>query len=356
MPKVYDPSEVYQEHVHGKVLIYLDNMVWIEFADQEKSAKNDFITEVLEACKAAKSTQKVLFPISWASIHEVNNNKNLNAKLAQARIMDKLSDGVIFRNSDIIYNKELDSSIVWLLTGIYYPLELNKIFSYPIDFISDFSIDPYKESFLAKEIAQWQTHHVKKFLPLRSLEYLLDSGLLQEIQKNYDESKENYERNMKNTLLNNPKPNDFQMALRKEYSQVLKEKIFPEFEKFSKELLVIGKLDLEKYKESKSNLEECIMGKNWSWLCNFMSKMPALNLFCHFMANRTRNSEKKVTFNDFYDVEHACSAAAYADYIVTENHVADLLENVFKTVKKKVKVIRAGKLEDLTSVCQSLTN
>jgi hypothetical protein len=56
-----------------------------------------------------------------------------------------------------------------------------------------------------------------------------------------------------------------------------------------------------------------------------MAMMPSLDLFCHIMAERVSNRDRKVRAQDFHDVEHAV-AGVYADFFVTsDRNLFDIL-------------------------------
>jgi hypothetical protein len=57
-----------------------------------------------------------------------------------------------------------------------------------------------------------------------------------------------------------------------------------------------------------------------------MQAMPSLDLNCHIMAERARNSSRKPKAQDFFDVEHAVVGGVYSDFFVTsDGNLYDLL-------------------------------
>jgi hypothetical protein len=51
-----------------------------------------------------------------------------------------------------------------------------------------------------------------------------------------------------------------------------------------------------------------------------------LDIYCHIIAERSRNHSRKVRPQDFFDVEHAVVGGIYADFFVTmDGNLFDLL-------------------------------
>src|SRR5512140_981275 len=62
-----DPRAVYRDHVERKRLVYLDTNVYIELTH----AKTPDARACLAACRSAKASSRMLFPLSYALFSEL---------------------------------------------------------------------------------------------------------------------------------------------------------------------------------------------------------------------------------------------------------------------------------------------
>ena len=94
---------MFQAHIAGRRVIYLDNNIWIDFVE----GKSAVARETLELARIAQRSPVAIFPLAFASITELLTQALGDNSRRQGHLMEELSDGVSLRGPGQIRTLEI---------------------------------------------------------------------------------------------------------------------------------------------------------------------------------------------------------------------------------------------------------
>lgn len=337
--RIFDPKQVYRDHVEGRKVIYLDTMVWIQFTDQ----KTDVAKRAFDACLRAKELNRAIFPISYSAMGELIDQPIPENRVAQAKIMDALSSGVTFRELRHIQEVEIEAAVRFLRTEQTEEPDHSLLYSYAGDNIGDgyFQIPP---TFPEDKLDDF----LGLVLPrLRSVEGLITLDGVEKMQANHKGHLGRYKAEME---ADRSTASDFESALWEERKYCFDRIVRPRLvELFAAQC----EYDKEKIEQLFSRFRQTHGKGGPKTLALLLSHMPSTDLFAKIMAARVIDATRTVSQNDYYDTEHA-QFAVYADYFFTERNLAHILNNVCKVPQFRPSLHVERGLDRLVSVCAGL--
>ena len=322
-----NPHEIWHRHVKARRVVYLDTNVWIRLTD----AQTQLSTECLALCREAVRSGAVIFPLSYASISELRNQPSDAPREIQAALMDELSLGITFRDAHLIEKEEYQIAFQFLVGEDYQPVHRSVLFTYIVDYIGNGVItfsDEYTDKQILAFVEQW------KALPdIRSVSSFLNNSDLNKIKANQEAHARDYEIRFSETIKQSSE--HFRKSRQFSPERLRLEERMSLFN--SKVLPLFQAIMLERYTPdeviTKTNDICKEFGKRHGrggpkFIEKLFSLMPATELFAQLMASRVMNSKRAVRPQDFWDIEHARTPAAYADAFVTEDRgLVDLLSS-----------------------------
>lgn len=101
----------------------LDTSIWIRLADRN----DELAAQIADKLIRLKNAEKIICPLAPPTIWELR--KQTGASLTRmAKLMEELSENVTFRSHEQIFDREIESFLSYLITGIFTPLSLNQRF------------------------------------------------------------------------------------------------------------------------------------------------------------------------------------------------------------------------------------
>ena len=301
-----------------KTLVYMDSNVWIDLAERFQDLAN--------LCLKAVQSNRMLFPLSFATVHELIQQPTASKRSHVAVLMDDLSRGFCFLPSTQIQEIEADLALSVVLGKSTPTVDRDKILTRTVEFAGKMSLQFPPD---------WQEADIKKFTQLfaqqplmHSVKWLVNHPSANELQLSNREQMDRYVEHMTSGIKrinahfqNIPKNLRRKQFLLEERVSAVKTIISP---RISRNLLkVVGQ---EKLLATISEISKLVGGGSESRLNQIMNVMPSLDLCCQLIAERVCNYSRKVRRQDFYDVEHAIVGGAYADVFATsDGNLFDLL-------------------------------
>lgn len=313
---------VYRDRVHGRLLVYLDNNVWIDLVE----GRTDEARACRAACEEAVDSGVVLFPLTGAGIEELLDQPKEARPERQADLMDRLSRLVCFRAARHVWDHEARGTVdVYPVRGAVLP-DRRRLFTYVIEYISDGQLVFQPE---------WQSQHIPEFMELvqRSVgndvgvRWMLDHLPIDEMRARHQDAGRRYVREMQASIdgaakeLRRGGKLSSDRALRHERLWAFREYVQPAVRAEATERYGDrGALDF--FREGR----EVFGDGSAERLGALMLSMPSLDMMCELMAHRTMNPHRRVRREDMLDNEHAMVAPAYCDAFVTnDGNLYDLL-------------------------------
>src|SRR5687768_16319592 len=174
------PQTVYDEHVAGRAVIYLDTNVWIDLAQER--------TELARAVKAAaleaQARRNVIFPVSYPAASELMKQHVTSASRREAVVMDELSECVSFRAMHHV--REIEVLRVYGYVMEEAPRELrSQVFTATACFAGDGSMT-YPEGWAEDDAAAWTDFMWRELPGLAWLQERLPRELFEQNHANVD--------------------------------------------------------------------------------------------------------------------------------------------------------------------------
>lgn len=110
---VATPEQVFGKRVCGRKVIYLDTNAWSDLAE----VKTDDARFARDLALKAVEARLAIFPVSFSTITELLRRDVNPDSIAQAELMDTLSDGVAFRGNPHVRDLEILAAYDFMLTG-----------------------------------------------------------------------------------------------------------------------------------------------------------------------------------------------------------------------------------------------
>jgi hypothetical protein len=332
--RLVDVRDVYERHVRGKLLVYLDTNVFINLTRQKPTIDSSDAVACLAACRRAKASGRVLFPLSHALISELLEQKlsdeptSRTGHLARAALMDELSDGVSFRATHHIYDLEAEAAVPLLSGTQANAPDHTRMFTYaaewPADRVLEFPpsavwTDAAIQSLLKHAEKEWPSNSVLPLLErageqVRSSHRAIRQGKQAELAQSIARAADNV-RNTNGSV-------NWTRALRQEQEHVFRSCVLPALRR----ALAIGRPPNEA--SSLIAAAERLVNEgngNSLTLGQLLAAMPATGHHAELFARRVMNPERTYVDGDFLDNEHAEVPPAYCRAVVTERGLATLL-------------------------------
>ena len=306
--RLFEPSAIFQAHVHGRGVVYLDTGPWIDLADQKTPESR----ECLALCRNGIAQKKLIFPVSFASISELIDQPPEANPINQAKIMDELSEGVTFRSAETIYRLECEVAFSFLHEQKVVEMDRTLLFSYVGDYLGDGYIDFPK---------QWNDKSVELFLNYvdqarfgRSIEQLLSDETAKEKRASHLEKGAEYRERVQKEKEEKDTETVWEKLLLSERSWVFSNIVLPRLT----EQLLRGRSQVEVV-QMLAKVRDALGIGSPKRLEQLMKVLPSIDLFCQVMATTRLDKNRRVKANDFYDFEHARLPPAYSDVFVTND-------------------------------------
>lgn len=334
----YSPEKIYENHVRGRVVIYLDTSIWIELSDSKTSEAK----KCLETCLIAQNKKAAIFPLSCASISELLEQENGDSRTQQARIMDILSEGVTFRPSEEILKIEAEFAAPFLFgepaTGDAKSMAFTYILRYLGEVTSEISftkINPISVESLAKNLPLERLQEFHKACEAKRLQERKREQAVKELSQKYKLKNGKLDRS---SILNNERL------------------YFYENHVFS--LVVSTYLQRYGAEALKAKFENALrrFSNGPSRLSDFFHLMPSTELCCEINTARICNPGSKEKPGDFYDDLHADCAPAYSDiFAVQDAALCDFLRNRCQLPRSRGCIVTNG-LPELKAAMEEKIN
>lgn len=290
----YDPLQVFDRWIANREIIYLDNNIWIELADNQAPSAARTAQALLQDFR----DRRVLCPLSFAAISELIDQPNDIRRARRARLMDSLSDGVVLRNSSPICDAEAST----LAPGGDLAGVRREAFSLLLDYLGDHFLLAADDSDLAFKLVEFIRDYMRLNAEARSVARLLELSCINEMRSRHVlEARDYLARATRDT---DATRKDI-IANRLSRAQVLK-------------------------RVQQNVLDTClfrrVLGRNATLpppqepraLSRLIARLPTMSLMAEIFTARYCDPSRKPQRQDFFDTEHA-TAAIYCDVFVTSD-------------------------------------
>ncbi len=304
--RLFEPREVYEERVQGRLVVYLDNNIWVDLRDGNDTRS----LRCREICLAAVREGKAIFPVSYASISELFETPRVDARARQADLMDNLSTDVTFRNASFIFAMEGESVFRHFFRSEKVQPRQNEVFTGLPHYLADEHIFP---GGLPGVVVAKATEDMRK--RRNWLRFFVDQDKVEDVQKRHA-SVYTYADQMiaqRTTWLEEfgGRKLDPEEIIRREREWVFKEYAFPAIN------TAISGMGREKESSVNRILAARGCGSPDRLRDVLRAAAPALEVFAQRLASFSLRPQGRIERQDFWDVEHACLAPVYADSFVT---------------------------------------
>ncbi len=289
----------------------VDSCIWIDLAER--------FGDLSLQCQSLVQTGKCLFPVSFPTVNEVIEQPTESKRSRVAALMDELSKGLCFLNSDAIHKMEANLALPIILGASEIAFKREEILTWTVEFAGRMTVQ-FPPSWNHADADKF-TRLIAESPELRSVKWLVDHSPPGQIRLENAERMERYVRAMTAMTARSlsqykhlSKDARRKQLLLEERTSVVKNLISP---RMSKSLLrIVGP---EKLLDAIATIAEQAGEGGQRRLEQMMKVMPSLDLNCHIMAERGCNYSRKARAQDFFDVEHAVVGGVYADFFVTSD-------------------------------------
>lgn len=323
------PQEVYASRVEGRKVVYLDTNAWSDITE----GQTDDARAARELAVDARSRDLAIFPLAFPTINELLNREINSDSVAQADMMDQLSNGVSFRGLAHIRDAEVRAACDFMLTGqASWPKK--ELFTITACYISDTRV-VFPESWTETEADKFMRKLQEVRSPgmiwlqqhMRQSEYLTaeartNEKYVREISRKRDEA-------LVWSADKSGKPNASKLR-REEHECVLNRYILGSAlrvttpQEFVRLLPALARLQ--------ANLKD---------LGPVVAAMPSTWLSCEINVQRVLARSRRTRAQDFYDHESAILSLPYSDAFVTsDGGVLDVLRKVRASARFQCRQIR----------------
>jgi len=305
--RVVDPADVYRRHVHGRAVVYLDTSLWIDLA----WAATPEAKRCLALCRREREQGNVIFPLSNAAVGELIEQTVSEDLHRRAALMDELSEGVCLRAVELVYAAEALAALPALFGNAASEPDRAEMFTYVVSRFGDFSLDyPAK---VPEGFVDAMTGYVRDHVWMRSVSWLLtresadDSRIEHEaiLAKHRQRSIDAHQEEARHARDADGKVN-FARALRNQRVGSFMREVWPAMAKLFASALPSPVV------EQVVRAIEAKGGLGRKGLARVFRAMPAADLHCELFARRAANPTRRYRDSDFWDIEHARVAPAYA--------------------------------------------
>jgi hypothetical protein len=320
-----NPRAVYCDHVEGKRLVYLDTNVYIEL----RHAKTLDARACLAACRSAKASRRVLFPLSYALFSELLEQRRSKGLIARGALMDELSEGVSFRGTQQVCDIEARAAFPMLFGKPAREPDRRELFTYVGNCLGDWFLtfpsfplnrnDDVPTLLMALLRSSGALNSVSWWLVNHDLDaHRVGHGNI--LSRHRQQSAESYARAAECARNPDGKLNK-RKALLQEQLTIFKMRVLPALSKLLLEGLPADEAGALLFKAQRALGEG-----SEERLCEFMRAMPATGLCSEVHAMRVMNPSRRYRDEDFWDVENAAVPPAYVDAFVTrDGELANIL-------------------------------
>lgn len=334
-------ESVHDKHVRGRVLIYLDNNVWIDLVE----GRTEEDRACRRACEAAVDDGRALFPLTGASIEELLDQPAEARPARQADLMDRLSQRVCFRAGRHVWEHEARGAIdVFPARGVVIP-DRRRLFTYVIEYLADGSM-VFQQSWSPAHIAEFMEHMRRAAATDIGVRWMLDRLPVDRMRARHQEGERRYVEAMQRRIAESSA--HFRRGGKLIWDRVLLEERLWAFKEYVQPAV---RAEANRRWGMEGALEFFREGRRLfgdgspARLDTLMLSLPSLDMMCELMAHRTMNPGRRVKREDMLDNEHAMVAPAYSDVFFTKDgNLFDLLARRCKVPsRRRCRVIRSAR-------------
>jgi hypothetical protein len=333
----FDPRQVYEERIGDRRVVYLDNNAWIYLRDE----KTPEASKCGLLCRQSVDDGRAIFPVSYASVSELLEMKDQASRIGQADLMDALCLGVTFRVSGVVHDLEGEDVYRLLLDGSAPPGRRQTVFTGLPNYFADRLVS-IPEGWHADDVTAYLAHYRRTAGKLRWMVEHFDSD---QVAKNHarvndygallDERRAAHRAHLGVAVV------DRDALAHEERVSMVNSFVLPAIKR-------VGPPDGDPTEIARKLIE--LHGKlhgqdnRRTFRRAFRAAAPALEILAQIFARQSREVNRKTTRQDFWDVEHACLATAYADAFVSADNY---LNEVLRLGERKPAAARAQMLSSL---------
>ncbi len=349
--RVFDPRKVFEERIGARRIVYLDMNIWIDLREPRTSEAQ----QCRESCLRAVREERAIFPVSFASISELQDIPVLQVRENQADLMDSLCLGVALRNSSLIYAME-GEAVYRFIFGMEERSSIRReAFTGVLDYLAGGSdrvggcpeiaaeakpltfpesgMNPHERASLQQPYYEadgylsipegWRPANVDGLLGyLRNektvtIRWMMDHLNLDEIGKRHAAGAKAYAEGTDAAraawlVERGSRKINHEENVQAERVSLYKEHVAPSIRK------VISEMTPEQANTAARLVHEAQGNRSPRELHElFRTAAPSLEVFAYVLAGQSAHPDRKSKPQDFWDIEHAGVAPVYADAFVT---------------------------------------
>jgi hypothetical protein len=126
----------YGMHVAGRRVVYLDTAVWIALSRADDQARL-----CRGICERAVHSKRAIFPLSYASVSELVQQRPSPSRDVRMHVMQTLSEGIAFRDLGTIRDLEIAATLPVMMGGAAAEPDVTKLFAGVGECIHDLAME-----------------------------------------------------------------------------------------------------------------------------------------------------------------------------------------------------------------------
>lgn len=312
--------------VGNKRLIYLDSNIWIGLAENENFKKEVGI------CRQAVKAGKVLFPLSNPAVTEVFDTPERTHRLNVAALMDELSEGICFFDTETIHVNEASHALGVLQGHAIASFGRDENLSWIGEYLGPQSIE-FDSEFIShhnQKDAERLTRQFAQSPAYRSVQWLAEHLPVDEMRSRHEQFKKQYVDQM-----------SVQIA-----QDAARVQLLDKGKRRKQILFDQRRRAIAKAFKFAGNVDEHLVKK-------IMFAMPSVELSNQIFVDWLLDSTTPIEKQDFQDFEHAIVGAVYADdFVTSDKYLFDLVKRCTISKNHRCNIVQG--IQALANLLQSV--
>lgn len=321
--------------LQGRSIIYLDMNIWIELADEKTSLAGN----VKELLKILVNDRKLFCPL-YSSVLSELYKQNPSSMLRVGKLMEELSLNFCFVQSKEIWREEVRLFVQTLLDEKVYRISKEYLFIPYIGYLSSKGMFTYPKDVDENEALKI-TNVIKNNLDKATLSNVISLATRKKVESKKYSAMLN--QHYKEVWANN-KGNKSKIRIENQ-NYLAKTKILPIIHKMNRTLKPEQVYKITKY------ITSFPKDDRKSVFNSIIDFMPSIRNEVDILSIVPLDNQRKITINDYYDIENLIVPLAYSDAFVSRDKWIKHLLKVTNLPKKN----NCKYLYDLESFVQFLS-
>jgi hypothetical protein len=290
--------------LNGRDAIYLDMNIWIEFVNEKSILAKD----LKELIRMLVKEKKIFCPLHFPLLCELYIQKPESMEVI-GDLMNEFSLNFCFARGEEIWKEEVSNFVYSFLENKNHEVSLQTLFVPYIGYLSPQGSLEYPDEY-NEETAEKVPQTIKNNLHIVTLPKMIELS-----QCFKDREVQNYSGKINSEwkkIWDHFKGGKNKIRIENQ-NYLANEFILPTIKRINSTLSPNNLFKLTKY------ITSLPKDSNGSVFNSIIDKMPSLRNYCELFSIAALDDQRKVSMNDFYDLEHLVIPLAYSDVFVARD-------------------------------------